>query len=125
LPWLDTHRSGLLSHLSYFWNDWAVKNGVIEVIGGSAASWMMNKVIYHHGGLHNRTDYLIQLQSFALTEVKEYFRKNNIKLDEYQIIQLYMAIGGVPHYLKQIRGGGDGRPKYSTDLLQYYGSITQ
>ena len=105
LPWLDTHRSGFLSQLSYFWNDWAVKNGVIVVICGSAASWMINKVVNHRGGLHNRINHLIQLQPFTLTEIKAYFRKSNIKLDAYQIIQLYMAIGGVPHYLKQVRRG--------------------
>jgi len=105
LPWLDTHRSGFLSQLSYFWNDWAVKNDVVVVVCGSAASWMINKVVNHRGGLHNRINHLIQLQPFTLTEVKKYMRKNHIKLDEYQIIQLYMAIGGVPHYLKQLRAG--------------------
>ena len=105
LPWLDTHRSGFLSQLSYFWNDWAVKNDIIVVICGSAASWMINKVVNHRGGLHNRINHLLELQPFTLTEVKQYFHKNHIKLDEYQIIQLYMAIGGVPHYLKQVRTG--------------------
>ena len=105
VPWLDTHRSGFLSALSYFWNDWGVKNNIVLVICGSAASWMINKVVNDKGGLHNRIDHLIQLEPFTLSETKAYFKKRNIRLDEYQIAHLYMVIGGIPHYLAQVRPG--------------------
>ncbi len=105
LPWLDTHRSGFISALSYFWNDWAVKSNVILVVCGSAASWMIKKIVNNKGGLHNRIDHLIHLAPFTLAETKKYLRKNKVRMDNYQITQLYMAIGGVAHYLKQVRPG--------------------
>lgn len=53
LPWLATRRSGFLQGLSFFWNSWAVKQNIVVVICGSAASWMIQKVVNHRGGLHN------------------------------------------------------------------------
>jgi len=105
VPWLDTHKSGFLSQLSYFWNDWAVKNQIVLVICGSAASWMIDKVINDKGGLHNRIDHLIHLAPFTLAETKLYLQKQQVRLDPYQISQLYMAIGGIPHYLQHIQNG--------------------
>ena len=43
LPWLDTHKSGFLRALSFFWHSWAVNQNIIVVICGSAASWMIKK----------------------------------------------------------------------------------
>ena len=45
LPWLASHRSGFLQALGYFWNNWAVKQNVVVAICGSAASWMLKKVV--------------------------------------------------------------------------------
>lgn len=42
---------------------------------------------------------------FNLYETELYFLNKNIILDRYQIIQLYMAFGGIPHYLKEIKKG--------------------
>jgi len=105
VPWLDTHRSGFLSALSYFWNDWGVKNNIVLVICGSAASWMINKVVNDKGGLHNRIDHLIQLEPFTLSETKAYLKKRNIRLDDHQIAHLYMVVGGIPYYLAQVEAG--------------------
>ncbi len=105
LPWLATHKSGFLKGLSWFWNSWAVNQNIVVVICGSAASWMIQKVVNHRGGLHNRITKRIHLQAFTLKETEEYLTGNNIRFDRYQLIQLYMAMGGIPHYLKEIRHG--------------------
>ena len=105
LPWIATRRSGFLGALGHFWNDWASQQKIVLVICGSAASWMIEKVIKHKGGLHNRVTKLIQLEPFMLDETEEYLYERNIRLDKYQIIQLYMAMGGIPHYLKEIKAG--------------------
>ncbi len=104
LPWLASRRSGFLQAFEYFWNSWASKQrDLIVVICGSAASWMLRKIIYAKGGLHNRVTRRIRLMPFTLTETEEYFRKRNVRLDRHQILELYMAIGGIPHYLRQVR----------------------
>ncbi len=105
VPWLATSRSRFLQALGYFWNSWAKNQNLILVICGSSSSWMITKVINSRGGLHNRVTKLISLQAFTLGETREYFRSRKIKLGEYQIIQLYMIMGGVPFYLKQVKPG--------------------
>lgn len=105
LPWLATHRSGFLKAFGFFWNSWAVKNQVIVVICGSAASWMIQKVVRNKGGLYNRITKRIRLRPFTLYETQLFLRSRSVKLDLYQIAELYMVMGGIPHYLKEIRKG--------------------
>ncbi len=103
LPWLASRKSGFLTGLSYFWNSWAVKQNIVLVICGSAASWMIKKVINDRGGLHNRVTRLLHLYPFSLSETEAYCRARNIKLDRYQILQMYMVMGGIPMYLDQVK----------------------
>ena len=105
LPWLDNRKSGFLRGLSFFWNSWAVDENIVVVICGSAASWMIQKVVHHTGGLHNRITQFLHLKPFTLRETELFLQHKNIKLNRYQIVQLYMCIGGIPHYLEKIKGG--------------------
>lgn len=106
LPWIDTLHSGFLSALEHFWNAWAsARADIVLVVCGSAASWMLSKLINNKGGLHNRVTKRIRLMPFSLQETEDYFRLKNIVLDRYQIIQLYMAMGGIPFYLNEIMPG--------------------
>lgn len=105
LPWLATHKSGFLSAFGYFWNSWASKQNLVVVICGSAASWMIQKVVNNKGGLHNRITKRIYLEPFNLAETANYLESRNIHFNHYQIVQLYMAMGGIPHYLKEIENG--------------------
>jgi len=105
LPWLATNRSGFLRALSYFWNSWADRQNVIVIICGSAASWMIQKVVNHKGGLHNRITRRIFLKPFNLSETEAFLESKNIFLDRYQILQIYMAMGGIPHYLDAVEEG--------------------
>jgi uncharacterized protein len=105
LPWLGTKRSDFLKGLSWFWNSWATKQNIAVVICGSAASWMIAKVINDRGGLHNRVTQLIYLYPFSLAETESFLLSRKIKLNRYQIVQIYMAMGGIPMYLDQVRAG--------------------
>jgi AAA+ ATPase superfamily predicted ATPase len=105
LPWLAGRKSGFLAALGFFWNNWASKNNIIIVICGSAASWMIQKVVHHKGGLHNRITRRIHLQPFTLAETEQFFHAKNIHLNRYQIAQIYMTMGGIPHYLKEVENG--------------------
>lgn len=105
LPWLATHKSGFLRALGMFWNSWASRRNMVVVICGSAASWMIQKVVNHKGGLHNRITKRLHLKPFTLAETKLYLESRGVYIDHYQIVQLYMAMGGVPHYLKEIKVG--------------------
>lgn len=105
LPWLDTRRSGFLQGFSFFWNSWASQRNVVVVICGSAASWMIKKVINDRGGLHNRVTRLIQLKPFNLREMRLFLHAKGLQYPHYQLLQLYMVFGGIPMYLEMIQPG--------------------
>jgi len=100
LPWLDTHRSGFLSALEHFWNDWASYRSDVKLICcGSATTWMLNKVINSRGGLHNRVTHQIAVAPFTLAETEKYFQFQEFPYERPEIIECYMALGGVAYYL--------------------------
>ena len=105
VPWMATHKSGFLKGLSYFWNSWAVQRNIVVVLCGSAASWIIQKILRNKGGLHNRVTRRIMLKPFSLHETEQYLLSRKVNLSRFQIIQVYMAIGGIPHYLKEIEHG--------------------
>ncbi len=105
LPWLATHKSGFLKGLSWFWNSWATNQAIVVVICGSAASWMIKNVVHDKGGLHNRITKRINLKPFNLAETELFLKSKNLNFDRYQILHLYMAMGGVPHYLDEVQPG--------------------
>ena len=106
IPWLDTPNSGFISALEHFWNGWACsRNDLMLIVCGSATSWIINKLINNHGGLHNRLTASINLQPFTLSETELFFRSQGIKFSRYQIAECYMAMGGIPYYLSKIKSG--------------------
>ncbi|GAB3012499.1 ATP-binding protein [Niabella terrae] len=106
LPWLCTPKSGFLQTFGHWWNTWASRHPLMKVvICGSAASWIIRNIINDRGGLHNRVTQRIRLLPFTLAETEHFLHHHGVKLDRYQILQLYMAMGGIPQYLKQIKKG--------------------
>ena len=105
-PWLDGRRSRFLPAFSNFWNSFASKRkDVLVVICGSAASYMIQKVIKDRGGLHNRITRHVRLDPFSLVETEQLLRHNHVKLTRYDVLRLYMALGGVPYYLQMVHSG--------------------
>src|SRR3546814_6309100 len=105
-PWINTPRSGFLSAFESFWNSWASRqHNLIVVICGSAAAWMIQKVINNRGGLYNRVTRRIRLMPFTLKETADFLKAKKVNLDYYKIIQLYMIMGGIQHYMKEVRVG--------------------
>ncbi|AEH01881.1 ATP-binding protein [Lacinutrix sp. 5H-3-7-4] len=105
LPWIASKRSGFMEALAHWWNNWASQQNIIVVVCGSAASWMLQHVVNAKGGLHNRITKLITLMPFTLNETEAFLKEKNIVMSHYQIIQLYLALGGIPHYLDQVEKG--------------------
>lgn len=100
LPWMDTPRSGFVSALEHFWNSWASgQRNIVLVVCGSATSWMMDKMINNHGGLHNRLTCQIFLEPFTLCESEHFLQSRGFMFSRYDIAVCYMALGGIPYYL--------------------------
>lgn len=106
MPWMDTPRSGFVNALEHFWNGWACfRKDIILIVCGSATSWIISKVINDHGGLHNRVTMRMPLRPFSLSQCEEMVRKRGLKLDRRQILEGYMAMGGIPFYWDRLRKG--------------------
>lgn len=100
MPWLDTHNSKFIKALELFWNSWGADCERLKlIVCGSATTWMMEKLIANKGGLHNRVTLQMHLSPFSLCETEEFLKKTGIEWNRYQIIELYMILGGVPFYL--------------------------
>lgn len=97
--WMDTPKSNFLSALEHFWNNWASnRKDVLLIICASATSWIINKVFKNRGGLHNRVTVRIPLAPFTLNECEQFSKERGLKLSRYQILNLYMVMGGVALY---------------------------
>lgn len=106
LPWIATHRSGCLEELEHFWNAWCSRrDDIILIVCGSAASWMLRRIVDSRGGLHNRLTQTIRLLPLSLAETRQYFEDRRIAVHTSDLIELYMVFGGVPHYLDQVEKG--------------------
>lgn len=106
LPWLDTPRSGFIQAFEHFWNSWAsARKNILLIACGSAASWMLNKLINSKGGLHNRVTYKMKLNPFTLHEAEQFYQWKGIVWNRYQLIENYMVMGGIPFYMNAVKKG--------------------
>jgi AAA+ ATPase superfamily predicted ATPase len=106
ISWLDTARSNFLMALEHFWNGWACsRSDIMLIVCGSATSWIINKIINNHGGLHNRLTTTIFLQPFNLKETELFFRSQQIEFGRREIAETYMIFGGIPYYLSLFERG--------------------
>ena len=106
LPWMDTQKSGFLTAFEAFWNTWGCHQPhLMVIVCGSATSWMLNKLVNSHGGLYNRLSCRLRLNPFSLRECETLFQSRNVQLSRYDIVQAYMAVGGIPYYLSSFSPG--------------------
>lgn len=106
MPWFDTPKSDFVSSLEFFWNQHVSKmDHVLLVACGSATSWIRKNLINARGGLYNRVTQRIKLMPFNLFETDHFLLTLGVKLPQYQVLELYMVMGGIPFYLKEIEKG--------------------
>lgn len=100
MPWMDTPRSGFITAFEHFWNGWgAGQENLMLIVCGSATSWIQDNLINSYGGLYARLNAEIRLSPFTLQETEQLLQAQGITLSRYDILQLYMAVGGIPMYL--------------------------
>ena len=106
LPWMDTKGSHFLEAFEWFWNSWGcTQDDLLLIVCGSATNWIINKLFKHKGGLYNRAGSKIFLQQFTLAETEQYLQKQGFAWERYDIALIYMIMGGIPYYLKQLEPG--------------------
>ena len=106
IPWMDTPRSGFMTAFEHFWNGWgAGQDNLLLIVCGSASSWIQDNLINSYGGLYDRVNAEIQLSPFTLHETEKLLQMQEVSLSRYDILQLYMATGGIPMYLSYVQPG--------------------
>lgn len=106
MPWMDTPRSGFVTAFEHFWNGWASgQDNLMVIVCGSATSWIQDNLINSYGGMYNRVNAEIQLAPFSLNETEQLLHQQQVMLSRYDILQLYMAVGGIPMYLSYVQPG--------------------
>ena len=99
LSWMDTAKTDMMKALEHFWNAWAsAQQDLVLIVCSSATSWILKKVIHNKGGLYNRLTGQIRLKPFTLSQCKRYVERQNLAFSDTQIMELYMAVGGIPFY---------------------------
>lgn len=104
LPWMDTPRSGFITAFEGFWNNWGChRRNLMVIVCGSASSWILDNLINNHGGLYGRVTCEIRLHPFTLLECEQFLQERGVDLSRYDIVQSYMALGGIPYYLGYLK----------------------
>jgi AAA+ ATPase superfamily predicted ATPase len=123
-PWMAQRKRKLLQALDYYWNRyWSSMRNIKLVICGSVASWIIKNILNNKGGLHNRVTRRMPMAPFTLQETKDYLKKRGILYDHYQILQLYMCIGGIPYYLDMLKKGFSASQNINQLCFQRQGSL--
>lgn len=105
-PWMDTPNSHFISAFESYWNSYACRNpGLLTIVCGSAISWIVNKLLHNKRGLYGRATKEILLPPFSLKETEEFLLSRDIRLSRYDIVRIYMALGGIPYYLGYLESG--------------------
>ncbi len=113
MPWIDTPKSDFVASLEFFWNQHISKMPNILLIAcGSATSWIKKNLINARGGLYNRVTQRMKLSPFSLYETELFLQQSGVRLPRYQILEIYMTMGGIPFYLKEA-----GKGKSATQII--------
>ena len=106
VAWMDNQKSDFIPALEGFWNEWCSnRNDIFLIICASATSWIIDNVFHNRGGLHNRVTMRMRLSPFTLKECEEFSIANNLSYSRKDILNLYLAIGGVAWYWTLLKKG--------------------
>lgn len=126
LPWVATPRSNFVQTLAHLWNSYLSKHAhFMLVICGSATSWITKNILGDAGGMHNRVTELLYLEPFNIAESKAYLEERGVRLKDSDLAQTYMAFGGIPFYLKNVRPGDSFVTAIERSCFQSSGRMTR
>ena len=104
LPWMDRPKSLMLPALEHFWNGWASsRKDVFLIVCGSAASWVIARLLRDRGGFYGRITGRLLVKPFTLRDCEAFYREAGIVFSRYQMVESYMIFGGIPYYLSLMR----------------------
>lgn len=102
LQWMACYASDLISELKYTWDNLFRRNSQLRLIlCGSATSFMLTEVVRSQV-LYNRSQTVLEVRELNLYETQMLLGgKHTI----YELMDIYLCFGGIPEYLKRLKGG--------------------
>ena len=79
----------------------------------------------NYGGLHNRLTCKVHLQPFCLRECQQYCESKNLGYKDRQILEAYMALGGIPYYWSFLKKGQSVAQNFDRMFFQMGGELSQ
>ncbi len=98
IQWMAAGRSRLVAIIKYFWDSYWKDQGVMLILCGSIASFMINKVISSKA-LYGRISAEILLKGLGPHEVAKMLKNRRSK---EEVLRYQLVFGGVPKYLEEI-----------------------
>lgn len=103
VPWFDSHRSNFLNELDYFYNTFVSKRGdIILIVCGSAASYMLKKIVHNKGTGHKRLTHIIPMNAFDVKTTNRMVKDIGCHYSPKSILDIYAVFGGVAKYLSYL-----------------------
>ncbi len=95
--WLAANKTTLVAEFKYVWDNYFKKNNRVHIVlCGSSSSFILKKVI-NSKALYGRIENFIRLHEIDMQQVfNGYFATTS----ENQVLDYYLATGGVPKYLE-------------------------
>jgi uncharacterized protein len=98
LQWMAIKRGKLISLIKYYWDNHWKQKGLMLILCGSIASFMVKKVISSKA-LYGRINTEILLKGLSPSEASSILKK---KRSDEEILNYQLIFGGVPRYLEEI-----------------------
>jgi len=99
-PWMAAGRTKLVSSLKYVWDNYLSKHKRLHLIlCGSIGSFLLKKVVRSQA-LYGRVGREIHLKPLELPEIRDVFQPQR---SLREVVELYMALGGIPQYLEMVK----------------------
>jgi len=100
LQWLAQYENEFISDLKYVWDNRYRHNPALRIVlCGSSPSFMIKQVVQSKA-LYNRSTYEIHLTEFSISETQMLLGERSRR----EIMDAHLTIGGIPEYLKRIKG---------------------
>ncbi len=98
LQWLAAGQSKLLNQIKSYWDLYWKKQGVLLILCGSIAQFMVKKVI-RSKALYGRIDFELLVQGLQPSEIKQILPNK----DSSEVLRYMLLLGGVPKYFDLLR----------------------
>ena len=92
-----------IAEIDHIWNaDWSNRKNLTFIVCGSAASWMIKKLLDDKGGLHNRITHRMLIAPWLPKDIQSFFKTRGVSWRARTVMDYNLILGGIPYYLEYL-----------------------